>query len=119
MPTYEYRCPNGHHFERFQKMSDEPRASCPECGVESERILSGGAGFLFKGEGFYVTDYRSESYKKEASREASPEVSKGGPEGGGKEGKTGDGGKDTASSPKEGKGSAQPPRSGESPGTES
>jgi len=71
MPTYEYRCPNGHHFELFQKMSDEPRALCPECGAESERILSGGAGFLFKGEGFYATDYRSESYRKEASKEAS------------------------------------------------
>jgi len=69
MPTYEYRCPQGHRFELFQRMSDEPRATCPECGSESERILSGGAGFLFKGEGFYITDYRSESYKKAASKE--------------------------------------------------
>ncbi len=69
MPTYEYRCPKGHHFELFQRMSDEPRAVCPECGRESERLLSGGAGFLFKGEGFYATDYRSDSYKKEASKE--------------------------------------------------
>jgi predicted nucleic acid-binding Zn ribbon protein len=53
-------------------MSDEPRASCPECGEESERLLSGGAGFLFKGNGFYITDYRSDSYKKEASEEKSP-----------------------------------------------
>ena len=119
MPTYEYRCPNGHHFERFQKMSDEPRASCPECGAESERILSGGAGFLFKGEGFYVTDYRSESYKKEASREAAPEVSDGGSTGGGKDGKKGDDGQKTDSSPKEGKGTGPPPRSGGSPGSES
>jgi putative FmdB family regulatory protein len=73
MPTYEYRCPEGHHFELFQKMSDEPRAHCPECGAEGERLLSGGAGFLFKGEGFYATDYRSNSYKKEASREELPE----------------------------------------------
>lgn len=72
MPTYEYRCPKGHHFELFQKMSDDPRAPCPECGAESERLLSGGAGFLFKGEGFYATDYRSDSYKKEASKEGSP-----------------------------------------------
>jgi len=69
MPTYEYRCPNGHEFELFQKMSDEPRAACPECGEEAERVLSGGAGFLFKGEGFYITDYRSEEYKKKASKE--------------------------------------------------
>ena len=69
MPTYEYRCPNGHHFELFQKMSDEPRAECPECGAASERLLSAGAGFLFKGNGFYVTDYRSDSYRKAASKE--------------------------------------------------
>jgi len=71
MPTYEYRCPKGHTFELFQKMSEEPRAECPECGLESERLLSGGAGFLFKGEGFYITDYRSEAYKKAASGESS------------------------------------------------
>lgn len=71
MPTYEYKCPNGHSFELFQKMSEEPRALCPTCGSESERLLSGGAGFLFKGDGFYATDYRSQSYKKEASKEAS------------------------------------------------
>ena len=66
MPTYEYRCPKGHHFELFQRMSDEPTALCPECGAASERLLSGGAGFLFKGEGFYITDYRSDSYRKAA-----------------------------------------------------
>lgn len=73
MPTYEYQCRNGHRFDLFQKMSEEPRAECPQCGAESQRVISGGAGFLFKGEGFYITDYRSESYKKEASKEtASP-----------------------------------------------
>ena len=72
MPTYEYQCPAGHRFELFQKMSEEPGATCPECGAESERVISGGAGFLFKGDGFYITDYRSESYKKEASKETSP-----------------------------------------------
>lgn len=71
MPTYEYRCPKGHHFELFQKMSEEPRVECPECGSMSERLLSGGAGFLFKGDGFYITDSRSASYKKEASQESS------------------------------------------------
>jgi putative FmdB family regulatory protein len=75
MPTYEYRCPNGHHFELFQRMSDEPTARCPQCGVLSERLLSGGAGFLFKGNGFYITDYRSDSYKKEASKEAPSDAS--------------------------------------------
>jgi putative FmdB family regulatory protein len=67
MPTYEYRCPKGHEFERFQRMSDDPTSECPECGEMSERLLSGGAGFIFKGEGFYITDYRSDDYKKAAS----------------------------------------------------
>lgn len=66
MPTYEYRCLKGHEFEQFQRMSDPPVAACPECGAEAERMLSGGAGLLFKGSGFYITDYRSDSYKKAA-----------------------------------------------------
>ena len=69
MPTYEYRCPNGHSFDVFQRMSDEPKAECPECGAGAERQLSAGAGLLFKGEGFYITDYRSDSYKKAAAKE--------------------------------------------------
>ncbi len=71
MPTYEYRCPNGHKFERFQRMSEKPKADCPECGASAERLLSAGAGFLFKGSGFYTTDYRSEQYRKSASAEKS------------------------------------------------
>lgn len=60
MPTYEYRCGAcGHRFERFQKMSDEPVRSCPECGEEeAERLISPGGGLVFKGSGFYATDYR-------------------------------------------------------------
>jgi len=69
MPTYEYRCPRGHTFDVFQRMSDEPVAECPECGEKSERLLSAGAGLLFKGGGFYITDYRSDSYKKAAEKE--------------------------------------------------
>lgn len=70
MPTYEYRCPVCQHdFEKFQRMSDDPVAECPECGAAAERRLSAGAGFLFKGSGFYITDYRSEGYKKAASAE--------------------------------------------------
>ena len=69
MPTYEYRCPKGHSFEVFQKMSDPPIATCTQCGEAAERVLSGGAGFLFKGEGFYITDYRSADYKKKAEAE--------------------------------------------------
>ncbi|HUF74917.1 MAG TPA: zinc ribbon domain-containing protein [Longimicrobiales bacterium] len=76
MPTYEYECPKGHSFEAFQKMTDEPLAKCPECGAKARRKISGGAGFLFKGEGFYITDYRSEDYKKKASSETGESSSK-------------------------------------------
>jgi len=69
MPTYEYRCPQGHTFDVFQRISDEPGADCPECGLAAERHITGGAGFIFKGEGFYITDSRSDAYKKEASSE--------------------------------------------------
>jgi putative FmdB family regulatory protein len=69
MPTYEYRCPDGHEFDLVQRMSDEPGADCPECGKPSERLLSAGGGLLFKGEGFYITDYRSAEYKKKAQAE--------------------------------------------------
>jgi len=57
MPTYEYRCENGHEFEVFQKISDKPRTKCPECGARATRTISGGAGLIFKGSGFYITDY--------------------------------------------------------------
>jgi putative FmdB family regulatory protein len=67
MPTYEYRCPAcGTDFEKFQKMSDPPAAECPSCGAAAERRMSGGAGLVFKGSGFYITDYRGEGYKKAA-----------------------------------------------------
>lgn len=69
MPTYEYRCVNGHAFEKFQRMSDAPVDTCPECGGVAERLLSPGAGLLFKGSGFYITDYRSDSYKKAAEKD--------------------------------------------------
>jgi putative FmdB family regulatory protein len=57
MPTYEYQCPDGHVFEKFQKMSDKPRGKCPVCGKAAVRKISGGAGLVFKGSGFYITDY--------------------------------------------------------------
>jgi putative FmdB family regulatory protein len=57
MPTYEYECPSGHAFEKFQKMTDKPRAKCPVCGKPATRKISGGAGLVFKGSGFYITDY--------------------------------------------------------------
>ena len=57
MPTYEYQCPEGHAFDKFQKMTDKPRAKCPVCGKPATRKISGGAGLVFKGSGFYITDY--------------------------------------------------------------
>jgi putative FmdB family regulatory protein len=72
MPTYEYRCSKGHHFELFQRISEQPVKSCPECGADAERLLSSGAGLIFKGSGFYITDYRSDTYKKAAQAESGP-----------------------------------------------
>jgi putative FmdB family regulatory protein len=57
MPTYEYRCPEGHLFEKFQRMNEKPRAKCPVCGKPATRKISGGAALVFKGSGFYITDY--------------------------------------------------------------
>lgn len=72
MPTYQYRCTEcGHEFEEFQKITDEPIKECPKCGGKPQRLISGGAGLLFKGGGFYITDYRSEGYKKAADKESS------------------------------------------------
>ena len=83
MPTYEYQCPEGHKFELLQKMSDRPRAKCPVCGRPGTRQISGGAGLIFKGSGFYITDYgkdgkgprqdkEPESKPAASSAEASP-----------------------------------------------
>ncbi|MGH7656761.1 MAG: FmdB family zinc ribbon protein [Gemmatimonadales bacterium] len=57
MPTYEYQCSAGHDFEKVQKMSDPSKARCPVCGKQATRKISGGAGLVFKGSGFYITDY--------------------------------------------------------------
>ena len=71
MPTYEYRCTDcSNEFELFQKMSDKPEALCPKCSAPSHRRISGGAGLVFKGSGFYITDYaRGEGYRKAAKEE--------------------------------------------------
>lgn len=70
MPTYEYVCTScQYEFEAFQKMSEEPLKECPRCKGPVRRKISGGSGLLFKGQGFYITDYRSENYKKKASVE--------------------------------------------------
>ena len=71
MPTYEYECSAcGHRFEKFQSMSEKPIRQCSACGKpEAERIIHGGAGVLFKGSGFYQTDYRSKSYKESSKKD--------------------------------------------------
>lgn len=72
MPTYEYECEKcGNLFEEFQSITAEPLTECkdPECDGKVRRLLSSGAGFLFKGSGFYLTDYRSESYKQAAKKD--------------------------------------------------
>jgi putative FmdB family regulatory protein len=70
MPTYEYKCTKcSHQFEAVQKMTDNPLARCPECRCKIKRLIGAGAGVIFKGSGFYTTDYRSDSYKKGAESE--------------------------------------------------
>src|SRR3954468_22823827 len=73
MPTYEYRCPAGHDFERFyRKISDAaPQVACPECGKIAERIMSVGGGLHFKGSGFYLTDYGKNAHRGEAPQKES------------------------------------------------
>jgi putative FmdB family regulatory protein len=92
MPTYEFRCPDGHEFEKFyRKISDAvSELPCPECGKTATRLVSGGAGLLFKGSGFYLTDYG-----KNAHRKAAPSGSDSGKSGGAGEGKSGSGSEGT------------------------
>ena len=71
MPTYEYECQRcGNSFERFQNITEDPVKRCPECRGKVRRLLGTGAGIIFKGSGFYGTDYRSENYKKRANEES-------------------------------------------------
>ena len=79
MPTYEFRCPNGHDFEKFYRsISAAPsELPCPVCGKVAERQLSGGAGLLFKGSGFYITDYGKDGRKPQTSSNSSGEKSGG------------------------------------------
>ncbi len=71
MPTYEYLCDAcGHEFELFQAMSASVKRKCPDCGkLKLKRLIGTGSGVIFKGTGFYQTDYRSDSYKKAAEAE--------------------------------------------------
>lgn len=71
MPTYEYECRKcKHRFEKFQSITDKPIKTCPKCKARQVvRLIGGGAGIIFKGSGFYQTDYRSDSYRKEAKKD--------------------------------------------------
>jgi putative FmdB family regulatory protein len=96
MPTYDYVCDGcGHAFELFQSMTDSVKKTCPKCGKKKlRRLIGAGGAIVFKGSGFYKTDYRSESYKKGAAADS---------------GGSGDGGKkkDGGASASGGKGSGE------------
>lgn len=71
MPTYDYRCQHcGHELELFQSIAEAAKKKCPRCGkLKLKRLLGTGAGVIFRGSGFYQTDYRSDSYKNAAEKE--------------------------------------------------
>ena len=77
MPTYEFRCPMGHEFEQFYRsISGAPsEVACPTCGKKAERQISAGGGLVFKGSGFYITDYGKDGKKSQTARPASGESS--------------------------------------------
>jgi len=69
MPTYEYECTQcKHHFEEFQKITEKPLNKCPKCGGDLRRLISGGTGLIFKGSGFYITDYKKKNLPKEEKK---------------------------------------------------
>jgi putative FmdB family regulatory protein len=78
MPTYEYECKKcGEAVEIFHSMSEPARTKCPSCGKKGlKRLIGAGAGFIFKGSGFYITDYRSEAYKAKAKAESATKETK-------------------------------------------
>ena len=80
MPTYEFRCPLGHEFERFYRSisTAEAQTACPECGQIAQRMMSAGAGLVFKGSGFYLTDYGKDAHKKKSPAETKGEGAKDG-----------------------------------------
>lgn len=80
MPTYEFRCPDGHEFDHFYRSisASQMELPCPRCGKTAQRLMSAGAGLHFKGSGFYITDYGKDGKKDQrpaAKSDASPEGS--------------------------------------------
>ena len=83
MPTYEYKCLDcGIQFDRFQSITEDPIQECPECSGQTKRLIGAGAGLIFKGSGFYITDYRSEGYKESAKKDKESSSSSGDSKGG-------------------------------------
>ena len=103
MPTYEFRCPEGHEFEKFYRSISgaESTAACPVCGERAERMMSA-AGFAFKGSGFYLTDYGKNAHRGEAPADAKAKAtaSDGGSSSEKSDGVKSDNGASAASSPK-------------------
>ena len=116
MPTYDFVCPARHQFERFfRKMSDAPtEMPCPECGAIALRKVSGGAGLVFKGSGFYITDYGKDGKKPQGAHPKKEETTSGNTT----SSESSSGGGDAAQPPKKGSESSgsKPPSSGTSGG---
>src|SRR5215207_8892147 len=119
MPTYEYRCPQGHDFEHFfSKISDSKgMLPCPRCGQEAERRISGGSGLLFKGSGFYITDYGKDGKKDQKPAAKSGDAAAGASAGGESKGSDPKGGESKGSESKgsESKGGGDAKGSGATP----
>ncbi len=78
MPTYDYRCLECEtEFEKFQGITEDPIKECPECTGKVKRLIGAGAGLIFKGSGFYITDYRSDGYKESAKKDNNTSTDKG------------------------------------------
>jgi putative FmdB family regulatory protein len=120
MPTYEYQCDAcDHNFDEFQSFTDKPLKKCPKCGKSKlRRVFGTGAAIIFKGSGFYQTDYRSESYKSAAKAEESAAKPSGGDtaktdsKSGDTAGAAGKSGKSDTSTGTNAKSSAKSPKSG-------
>ncbi|NNE93373.1 MAG: zinc ribbon domain-containing protein [Verrucomicrobiales bacterium] len=109
MPTYDYKCETcGHQFEVFQSMKDDRLTECPQegCDGKVKRLIGTGAGIIFKGSGFYETDYRSDSYKAAAKADSGTGSSDSGGSGGGDSGSGSSGGDSSGSKTDSGKSSS-------------
>jgi putative FmdB family regulatory protein len=110
MPTYVYLCKKGHTFELFHAISDDTPKRCPECRSLAKRVPAGGSGLLFRGTGFYITDYRSKGYRESAKQESGTKPDKAPPAGPGAGGAGGAGSAPAAPA----SGGSAPPAGGKS-----